>query len=78
MTQGTSKFKYLWVVLFIWQLNEEFPFSVLSLDVFKGTEFPMYLINGPLSKKSRMDKYTLAKLAGKKYSIFMKIQEGRI
>ena len=76
-TQGKSPFRYKWVILFVWQLNEEYPFSSVPLSVLGNNDFPMYLITGPLNDKSRTNKFQLSNLPGRKYSIFMKIEEGK-
>ena len=78
-TQARSSTTYNWVILFLWHLSEEFPFSVVPLDLFRKkreSDFPMHLITGPLSDKSRMNQYKLVELTGNIYSVFCKIEVG--
>ena len=76
-TQGGSVRTYKWVVLFMWQLNEEHPFSVVPLHHFKKSQkFPFELITGPLTDKSRLVRYKLDNVPGNGHSIFCKIEEG--
>ena len=76
MTQASSSTRYLWVVIFVWQLNEEFPFSVVPLHIFENTNFPMHYITGPLNDSNRFAKLHLQKMVGNMYSIFCKIEAG--
>ena len=79
MTQqntNVSPTTYLWVILFLWELNEEFPFSVVPLHLFTKDDFPMDLITGPLPDQERVKPRELTKLLSKKYSVFAKIEKG--
>ena len=73
-----SKVTYGWVIVFRWQLDEEFPFSMIPLAILKTDPgFPMDLITGPLTDAARTLKHKLECFAGNEfYSIFCKVQEG--
>ena len=79
LTQETcnlSSTTYLWVYLFSRNVNEEYPFSVVPLHIFQAGDFPMKLINGPLTDKDRIQEYELRNLASRRFSIFAKIERG--
>ena len=78
-TQARSTTNYQWVILFVWLLSEERPFLMVPLGMFRrdeDTDFPMHLITGPLSDKSRCNQYKLEQLSGHMYSVFCKIEVG--
>ena len=77
--QGGSLRSYGWVIVFVWDLNEELPYSVFPIRHFENSsDFPMELITGPLSNKSRCDKYKLRNVPGHAHSIFCKIEQGEL
>ena len=79
LTQGSSVRTYGWVILFVWELNEECPFSVIPLRHFENcADFPYDLITGPLSDASRKYEFELSTVPGRSHSIFCKIELGKI
>ena len=76
---GTSQMTYSWVILFVWDMTEEFPFSILPLRHFdKCEDFPKELITGPLTdEEGRVKKFRLKNVPGKAHSVFCKIQQGK-
>lgn len=77
-TQGVSLINYGHVILFMWHISKEYPFSVTSLAHFKGSDFPFNVINGPLSDEDRQIKHKLTRLQGQDYSVFCKIEQSRV
>lgn len=73
-----SQRSYLWVILFTCDLDNEYPFICLSLDHFKGTDFPWQLITGHLGLSDRLEPRHLSGLPGQKYCVFAKVEEGNI
>lgn len=73
---GKSSRIYLWAIFFHFDPNDENPFSIVSLDNFKGTNFPYNLITGHLGLQNRLKPRELSKLPGQKYCLFAKIEEG--
>lgn len=76
-TDIASPRKYMWAVLFHYDPNNEHPFSIVSLDNFKGTNFPFDLVTGHLGLSERLKPRELSRLPGTKYCVFAKIEEGK-
>lgn len=76
LTSGSQR-KYLWIILFTFDVDVEAPFICLSLDHFQGTDFPWYLISGHLGQSDRMKPRLLSRLPGPKYTVFAKIESGK-
>ena len=79
-TQGRSSRIYDWVIMFMWNINEEDPFSIVPIRHFKGgNDFPIELVTGALTDKSRIKRYKINCLPGNNnYSLFCKIEKGKI
>ena len=77
---GKSKHKYDRVIIF--EPNEllEKPFSIMRLDVFKGSNFPWGLIEGAMTEEMRAAKYPINALDmcdEGPFCIFAKIESGK-
>ena len=70
--------KYDWIFLFNYDPNNEFPFTCIETDFFKGTDFPFFLINGHLCLQDRLKPRNLPKLSGSKFCVFAKVEAGNI
>ena len=75
-SSSTSPRTYLWAVLFHYDPNNEHPFCSVSLDHFKGTNFPFHLITGRMSLSERLKPRELSRLPGTSYCVFAKVEEG--
>ena len=77
-TQNLSSRRYEWIILFVWNVNEEHPFSIIPLQHLKSeNDFPIELVTGPLSDKARRNKYKIRTIGAKNYSLFCKIEMGK-
>ena len=77
-TQGYSTTKYGWAILFVWELNEEFPFSCVPLTILEAQEgFPSNFISGPLSDDSRKEKINVFSVSTLQHSVFAKVEHGK-
>ena len=77
-TRKKSPIKYNWVVLFLWRVNEEYPYTTVPLRHFDESEFPFNLIYGSLTNESRQERFDLPRLPGRIYSVFCKIEKGKL
>ena len=68
---------YIAVFLFHYDVDDEQPFSSVTLDHFEGTDFPFDIINGPLGLSDRLKPRHLSRLPGPRYCVFAKCEEGK-
>lgn len=68
---------YVSVFLFEYNVNKECPFSSVSVDNFKDSDFPFYLLSQQLSLEDRLKARTLSRLPGSTFCVFAKCEEGR-
>lgn len=73
---GQSVRSYSCCILFHFDVNDEFPFTSLPLDQFKGSDFPFNLITGHLGLGDRMQPRNFSRLPGHRYCLFAKLEEG--
>lgn len=80
MTQvgGKSKVKYAWIMLFHYSVNESEPFSIVPLSTFRDSDFPWRDVEGILSPDFRSEQRTFSNMPGKTFTIFCKIEVGKI
>lgn len=74
-TQTTSRVTYSWVILFMYSVEAEYPFSCVNLNNLANTDFPFYLIEGALDDESRVVPFNL--YSDNKYCVFAKVQKGK-
>ena len=77
-TQDTqlSRRVYSAVILFNYDVDNEFPFISTLLNNFTGTDFPFEIISGHLGLADRLKPRSLSKFPGKKFCVFAKVEEG--
>ena len=75
--QGAPKSKvvYHWVILFMYDVEVEYPFSYYHVNELQDSEFPFQLVDGPLDAESRREPFPL--FSGQKYCLFAKIEKGK-
>ena len=74
-TQSISRVTYSWVILFMYSVDVEYPFSCMNLRNLANTDFPFYLIEGSLDDNSRIIPFKL--FSDDKYCVFAKIEIGK-
>ena len=75
---GVSEVTYAWVILFKVDIDESHPFQIMPLNFFVDSDFPWGAVKGILSPDFRSTKITLSKLPGDYYTIFAKVEIGKI
>lgn len=76
-TDVKKEYKYQWVILFHWNVDEENPFFMLKLSNFKDTDIKPEWIKRNLSVDSRIKQLkNLSPFPGGTYSLFAKVEEG--
>lgn len=73
-SSARSKIVYNWVILFMHNIEVEYPFSVFHLNDLEDSEFPFHLIDGPLDDNARKQPFVL--FSGQNYCLFAKIEKG--
>ena len=73
---GVSKVQYAWVVIFTWNVDLEYPFSIVRLTHFKNSNFPWTGITEEMTEEFRLCVRKFSNLPGQEYSVFCKIEHG--
>ena len=68
-------YEYLWVVLFLWDVDVEEPFNIYQLALFSPDELQDGWISGDLDEMSRTKKLKFAAIKGKQFSLFAKVEK---
>lgn len=71
-------YTYLWIVLFDWDENVEFPFTLYQVAVFPQTELKPCWLTGDLDLASRMKKMSFSGIPGKTFSLFAKVEKCKL
>ena len=66
---------YHWVIMFHWDINNKFPFSMFVRSTFPDSEIPDSWYTFRLSEEYRLQKKYLRTLNGQ-YSVFCKVEKG--
>lgn len=75
-TQGSrSRVTYSSVILFMYSVEAEFPFSSVNLNNLNDTNFPFYLVDGSLDDKSRVVPFKM--FSEQTFCLFSKVQKGK-
>lgn len=76
-TKKKIEYRYLWVVLFSWDVDSEQPFQVHKLSIFNDSDIREECISKNLGNKSRISTLTnLSPFPGGTFSLFSKIAMG--
>ena len=68
-------YTYLWVILFDWDENIEFPFNLYQVALFSKKELKKKWISGDLNQSSRVKKLSFSAIRGKTFSLFGKVEK---
>ena len=77
-SNGKSKVKYSWIVLFKIDVNEREPFFCEPVKTFEGSNFPLTSIQGEMKKECRIKSYEFNCFPGELFFIFAKVQKGKV
>lgn len=69
---------YLWIILFDWNGNVEFPFNLYQAAMFDESELKPQWLNGDLDQQSRMKKMKFTAIKGKTFSLFAKVERCKL
>ena len=69
-----SRVTYNSVILFMYSVDAQFPFSSANLKDLTDTDFPFYLVDGALDDDSRTVPFKL--YSDQSYCVFAKVEHG--
>lgn len=75
---ASLNYTYLWIVLFDWDENNEFPFQLYQVGMFSDEDLKPDWISGDLDQKSRQKKFKFSCLPKKKFSLFAKAEKCKL
>ena len=75
---STLTYIYLWVILFDWDENVEFPFDIYQVALFSSRELKKKWISGDLEQDSRQKKLSFSAIKGKTFSLFGKVEKCKL
>ena len=73
-----SNVEFNWIITFDWRESSKNPFEVFQRSCFSGREIPVVWYTKVLSKARRLKKLKLSGLPGPFYTVFCKVELGKL